>query len=612
MNDNIEENKKVIKLNVINETLPTGKTYVSFSEMMDWVDCSFRHKLKHIDKIDLQKPSEHLIFGSTVHDAIEDFLKNVAPLDFETTAAKLKEQMKDLEFFVKNPHELDTWINSVDPIFKELPGWLSATFDSYEVIDAEHQLQEPFEKKQGRFFKGFIDVILKYKNKRGEDEYLVGDWKGQRLSAKIMTPYGWTTMGQLKIGDEIIGSNGKPTKVIGIYPLGKRDVYRVWFKDKTFVDCTDDHLWNARRSCESVKTFTTVELQQRIKKQSYFIPVVSKPVEYNMHSKLKIDPYVLGLLIGDGSFVGSTTFTSCDEEIVKNMKKKMPKEWCMVKINTKRKNNAPQYRISNTLKDIKHYNLHNHRSWEKFIPEDYKYSSPRQRLAILQGLLDTDGWAQKGIAKLSTSSFKLANDVKDIVDSLGGTSFICKRLKSRKIAKHDEYIVTINLPKIMRPFRLKRKLDKWNKDYYWVLQRKIEKIEKLDEQDEMQCIKVDAKDQLYVTNNFIVTHNTTSTGWSSSKKNDKYKQMQMILYKYFWCKKMNIDPNIVKCGWVLIKRSPKRNGHFELVNVESDDKATENATDTVARMMSTMEKKLFSKNRNACEYCDYRGTTHCV
>ena len=183
MNNTNEDTK--IKLKVINELLPTGKSHISFSEMMDWVDCYWKHKLKHISKIDLQKESEHLVYGSLIHDAIEEYLNGSKPLDWEVTSLKVREELEKLEKLKETPEVIDGFVNSIKTIFDEFPTWLEKTFPKFEIVEAEHQLQESIEKKPGRFFKGFIDIILKYpviqKGKPSSEpldyEYLVGDWK---------------------------------------------------------------------------------------------------------------------------------------------------------------------------------------------------------------------------------------------------------------------------------------------------------------------------------------------------------------------------------------------------------------------------------------------------
>lgn len=168
--------------------LPTDKLHVSYSEMMDWVECSWRHKLKHIDKIDKDGPTEHTEFGGTIHDAIEQYLLGNAPLDAEATGKKVIEVLSALPNFKGDAQK---WAEAVKPIFDELPGFLAENFRNFQVVDAEHQLMESLEKKQNRYFKGFIDGVfkaekldLRKKNPEPEEVYWIIDWK--------TTDWGWT------------------------------------------------------------------------------------------------------------------------------------------------------------------------------------------------------------------------------------------------------------------------------------------------------------------------------------------------------------------------------------------------------------------------------------
>lgn len=192
-----EENKK-INLPVVQEQqlitepkkLPTDKFHISYSEFVDWNDCSWRHKLKHIDKIVLDKPSEHTEYGGILHDALEEYLKSGNPLDAEQTGKKIREAFEaKLPNFKKE--DIETWVQSVKPIFDEIPSFLNENFPNYKLVAAEYELMEALENKKDRYFKGFVDVILKYdyfdkrkKNPVAEERYIIADYK--------TTSWGWT------------------------------------------------------------------------------------------------------------------------------------------------------------------------------------------------------------------------------------------------------------------------------------------------------------------------------------------------------------------------------------------------------------------------------------
>jgi phosphate starvation-inducible PhoH-like protein len=412
-------------------------------------------------------------------------------------------------------------------------------------------------------------------------------------------------MGELQIGTEVVGSNGKPTKVSGIYPLGEREVYRVSFRDKSFVDCTDDHLWRVIHNSGHYQTVETKKLMSS--KSAWYIDAVSSPVEYNSYKKLLIDPYRLGVILGDGHIsLKEVKVTSNDQEIFDSLGSDAGYSYS--------RGNTKTSSVKNCIADFRKYNLVGCKSHEKFVPEDYLFACPSDRLSLLQGLMDTDGWVQKGCAKFSTTSEKLASAVVDLTNSLGGVTFHSTR-PIRKGANFIEHIVTVRLPENLPPFRLNRKLSKWNNQptiKRHKLRRKIESVEIVGK-DQMQCIRVEANDHLYVTNDYIVTHNTSDWGWTADKKRDFNKQLQIMLYKIFYCQKMGLDLKDIKCGFVLLKRKPNKEGSYcEFVPVSVGDKSKERALSIVNSMVNQVKQGRAVKNRWSCRFCRFANTQHCM
>jgi hypothetical protein len=156
-------------------TLPTGKCHVSYSEIKDWKMCSWRHKLKHIDKLSLDEPGVFLLFGTALHASCEDFLKTRVMKDdiaVEIITKGWIEHAK-IDSFVKN--NVDEFINNARFILAEVEEFMNSTFPNWECIDAEHALYEPI--AEGKHaFKGFIDGIIACDGKRGRVYWLL-DWK---------------------------------------------------------------------------------------------------------------------------------------------------------------------------------------------------------------------------------------------------------------------------------------------------------------------------------------------------------------------------------------------------------------------------------------------------
>jgi len=111
---------------------------------------------------------------------------------------------------------------------------------------------------------------------------------------------------------------------------------------------------------------------------------------------------------------------------------------------------------------------------------------------------------------------------------------------------------------------------------------------------------------------WILDWKTTSWGWDSKKKQDKYKRMQLALYKHFFHKLTGIPLEDIRCGFVLLKRTAKKGNHCELIEVSVGDKTRQDALDLVSLTVSLIAKRYWLKNRNSCRFCDFRGTPLCT
>lgn len=407
----------------------------------------------------------------------------------------------------------------------------------------------------------------------------------QPLDAKILTPSGWTTMGDIKIGSEVISRDGMPTKVLGVYPKGTKSVYKVTTTDGTSTECCGDHLWytetfeNKKRGKKgSVKT--TKEIMDTLTKNgkvNHFLPR-NEPVHFNKY-KLPLSPYTLGTLLGDGSIGDYVCISSVDFELPKRVSSEIAVLNCsltnsgndinyniksylynnkparpvkITNIETGKIDNYPsigmaqksiqinrstlhdrcqrnvtigglrheylecEVRWQNPVKEILHkLGLSNKKAWDKFIPDIYKYASLEDRIALLQGLMDTDGTIKKrGEASYCTTSKQLALDMIELVRSLGGRATLCSRDRIGKVSyindhevinKRISYEFTVSLPKNINPFFISRKASRHKCAY--IHRVGIKSIEYIGEKL-TQCILIENPEHLYITDDFIVTHNT--------------------------------------------------------------------------------------------------------
>lgn len=359
----------------------------------------------------------------------------------------------------------------------------------YQVENVKHQLKNPF----------------------SMNWLQMGLGKGLNNSAKVLTLSGWVRNGDLKVGDKIVGQNGKETTVTGVFPKEKQQMYKFIFKDGSSCRCDIDHLWNVITPYDKwvgkgYRTMSTADfLREGIHKKNgdskYYIPMV-EPIQFP-ERELIIDPYTLGVWLGDGSRGTIAT----DVEVLLDAGCENPKE-------TDHTGYFSIGSVPGLARQLKDMGLYSLRSWEKYVPEEYLWGSVDQRLALLQGLCDTDGSPIKcgGGLEYSSTSEKLIDAVVYLAQSLGG---VAKKSKPRK-TKHQggegrtSWRVNVKLPPDLTPFRLKRKLDGWIRPTKYPPTRGLVDIQ-LDGHEESTCIMVDAEDHLYVTEEFIVTHNTICT-----------------------------------------------------------------------------------------------------
>lgn len=354
--------------------------------------------------------------------------------------------------------------------------------------------------------------------------------KAQPFSSLIMTPLGWVKMGHIQQGHIISTPDGTNSTVIGIYPQGEQDVYEIVFDDKTTVKCTLDHLWEVQTRTSKFKEIISVKgLLERGLKTKYntrkFKVDLIQPIEFIEKNKLSINPYLLGLLLGDGSLrKTSVVLSNTDTQLLDTVR-------CILKtdypeLSLKHKGNGIDYAITKIdrkgisnnllLDDLRNYYLSDKYSYEKHIPKDYLFSSIENRIELLQGLIDSDGHiGVNGTISFTTTSIQLSNDFEFLTRSLGmrvSTSSRFTEYKKRdgtKISGRESYTSFILLGTLdFNVSKIDRKQDRVNKHKSRHRFRFIETIKKVG-REKCQCIMIGHPNHLYITDNFTPTHNTT-------------------------------------------------------------------------------------------------------
>jgi hypothetical protein len=356
------------------------------------------------------------------------------------------------------------------------------------------------------------------------------------LTSKVLTPRGFKLMKDIKVGDEVIDPDGESSFVTGVFPQGSRDLYKIKLQDGAEAISCDQHLWKIQIDGRKDKVLNTIDLKKRVNSKAprSRIPQI-QPVNFSFNDNLPIEPYLMGLLIGEGGMSSDYLgFTNIDDEIINHVKNNLVSGH-ILKPHIENENTVRgNYRIiseskkkNEMIRILKELNLQGKKSFEKFIPEIYKNSSIENRLSLLQGLMDSDGSVDKiGRCDFSSSSRQLSEDVMDVIRSLGGRCalnvktnifYTSPNQKTPKQARDCYRLQNINMP-FFNVFRLKRKVDRFKfRNASWA--RKIVSVEPCGI-GEVQCISVSAKSNLFITDNYIPTHNTNGKGERDSESGD--------------------------------------------------------------------------------------------
>ncbi len=397
-----------------------------------------------------------------------------------------------------------------------LPGTLSEKIDPYlrPLYDALHDMMDP-ELIPKLMSAGVIEVApLGYMRGRA-----------QPLFTKVLTPNGFRPIGDLKVGDFVIGSHGRPTEVQGVFPQGFKDIYRVYTQDGSSTLASEDHLWSVytradRHRGKPARVLATKEMIGNLRAAHYHryeLPMLDAPVMFNPRS-VPMDPYALGLMLG-----------------------------------------AIENPVTGALRML---GLAGAKSKDKFVPTDYLFNSPDVRLAVLQGLLDSDGGAVTRAGRtcrieFTTVSDRLRDDVTFLVQSLGGLAYArTGKAEGRKPGlargrsvhhRSDAHILDIRLPESVIPFRLARKVAKYDASGGGRPMRFIDRIESAGTEESV-CIQVAAEDSLYVTEDFLLTHNTLNDAFIilDEAQNTTGEQMKMFLTRLGFGSKMVVTGDVTQ------------------------------------------------------------------
>lgn len=419
--------------------------------------------------------------------------------------------------------ELDDWLDDVNYSWLNSSGYVPSEFaltfmNFIKLVNGE----------QGESNKT-PPVHLKMLDKIAEpSQYIAnlcfrGAAKALDVSTEILTTAGWSTIGKLEVGQQVFGEDGLPTTVVAKSNVFNKPMYRLTLKDGRTLDVSEDHInviIQKRVKRVNGKCHTYYERREVTTKELLDIPLgstravtASNPKGWENsvwipcgkavalpEQEYPIEPYLLGLLLGDGSFDKNTGYVRLHTH-KEDLPTYLPYIPNIGNVHTDARNeNVLSVGVLGVGKHIKAMGLNVHGD-DKFIPKNYLHGSIEQRLALLQGLMDTDGTVNKATPCFASNSLRLAQGVQYLVYSLGGVATLTEsKTSSGKVG----YRVSINLD--MPVFRLERKLVKATARVLGKVP--LVSVTRIDDVPS-QCIAVDNQSKTFLAGDFVVTHNTT-------------------------------------------------------------------------------------------------------
>lgn len=358
----------------------------------------------------------------------------------------------------------------------------------------------------------------------------MGGGKAQPMTAPVLTPTGFTTMERVQVGTDVVVPDGTVAPIGGVYPQGLRPVHVLTLSDGREAEADEEHLWsvssaNDRHQGRPTRLMTTRQLIDDLRTTdgwSKWSIEASAPIDLGTWSS-SIDPYVLGVLLGDGGMTqGVPTLSNPEQEIVQQVSASLaPMGIALVPMKTGIDyylSSGGDNRHPNPLtEELRRLGLWGCGSGTKFVPDELLHSSIADRLALLRGLLDSDGTPHRAGFDFTIKSPRLAEAVVWLTRSLGGTASNRERvLRSGPYTGNVYRRVIGRLPGAVNPFLLERKAAKVRPLYdgsrsapekVFLAIRSI----RFKGMEETQCIRVEHPLHEYVTSDFTRTHNTLAT-----------------------------------------------------------------------------------------------------
>lgn len=364
----------------------------------------------------------------------------------------------------------------------------------------------------------------------GESLYIYsknsGNGKAQPITSLVLTENGYTSLEHIKLGDFVFGEDGELHEVIGIFPQGVQPIYKITFSDNTAALCTKEHLWKVHSNSKRWQILTTGDLISRLNKNTlhsksvynYRIPIC-KPIKFK-ETYVKINPYILGCLLGSYILYGECNYSVeglCEPHILNYL------------IDICELNN--EYRLECVDKKLGIYNIYQNNKLLQFIPNEfsqkdlygYLYNSIDIRYELLKSIINFTAKYRNHskIIRIIGKDLDILTYVQSLVETLGGTLKIeefTSKIKKSSYEEEDklvkQYVGYIDMPisdyKKYCSSSIYDNIVKKSRESFInsTPKRFITNIEPVGS-TKCVCIKLNSDSELYLTNNCIVTHNTS-------------------------------------------------------------------------------------------------------
>lgn len=533
-----------------------------------------------------------LPLGTRIHDALELFYRDgTNPVNTYNILFRKDSEKFALTTAAQDEAEVKKFNSEGELGRIMLEGYLDWLEDTGVDSDIEFYSEEEQLRYRLTGIDDRVEIIAKIDarvRKRSDGTKYTLDHKALHIDQKILTPTGYKRIGDAQIGDELLAPDGTITRITGVYPQGTVPLLSVEFSDHTSVLTCNDHLWSVKSiNKNDYEVLNTGQLSRDLRYRNrfkYSIPKITGDFDFVQDSDLPIDPYVLGCIIGDGGVASSkVVISSADTELIDIVKSHMGDSVIIRKPSYSKYDyilndkyieqvvgaDGTLFKRYPLVESLKTLGLLGKKSFEKSVPNEYLYSSRDTRLEVLRGIMDTDGFVrpsgtQNGSVGLHTTSQQLAKDVAWLVRSLGGTATIGSpkmgkyRTKAGNIKEtRNFWHVSISLDSSLVPFKLSRKVEVYNSRVRTSTKKMIVSITEAGSGDAV-CISVDHPDSLYITDDFIVTHNTAAaSGFGDYLKYANYSEQ----LRHYTLLERILEPDLKLDGGIYnILKKVKRTG----------------------------------------------------